>query len=645
MWFCTLFRLIWLYVLHGKIGIRILEQTLYLTDILIHLKGVTMISHEDIGLHLQNFRSWEEKDLNFGPADEYCMIHLCGKNGVGKSSVLEALVFALTGRDSSGGAYPTHFIKKGAERAIVVLRTPTWSLSRSLTEKRNGTLKIRRFEGIPVNITQSELMQSFGVTEELILSALVPGYFMRLPQSKRLKILSESTPKIDRNAIVANLCGKSESWVKRMVGDLSQKITTLTSVSLSRIEKDRELARVEGKIESCMQILEGCGSPPSPKHNLESLDADILSSIRAKDAYDAAIELYRHKVQAREAILAGNQKKERLAKKTLKAIEDLSNKPVVIDSDRSEYIKLESTLKSFPAKPELASVPSSDHCHTCGQAISIAHREKVSATREATTTAYWNAYRAVEEHNQPILRSLREMAAVLDAQHEAFLKMKDEEKHRKTMLSSLEWTLMTTTPDPVPEEPTLPAYPEIVYMPEQVESIKKERDRYLGEKAAYESLLLRRDKTRLDLDNLHSRALELKESISEWEALENAIKNLSHEEVLMKRNLFGISLPGVEVSMEEGFDIFTTEGLPYMCMSEGQRLRVNVELCVKFHSFIASLGFEKSAKFYPVIFIDNADLADWYKTLVLPETIRKVFFAHVDPEQEELKMMTRGTKW
>jgi hypothetical protein len=605
-----------------------------------------MDSNNDIGLHLQNFRSWSERGLNFGPADEYCAIHLRGKNGVGKSSVLEALVFALTGRDSSGAPFPTHFIKKGTERTSVALRTPTWTISRSLTEKKNGTLKIRRFEGVSMNITQAELMQSFGVTEELILSALVPGYFMRLTQSKRLKILSESTPKIDRNAIVANLCGRSESWVKRMLGDLSQKLPTLTSVSLSRIEKDRELAHVEGKIDSCLQFMrETDREPPLPRPDLENLDADVAASIRAKDAYDNALAMYELKVQMRESILAENQKKERLKNRTLKAIENLSGKPRVQEPDWVEYIKLEATLKPFPVKPELVKTPSGDHCHLCGQAISIAHREKLNASREAAIRAYWEAHREIEEYNIPIHKKLAELNSTLTAQKEEFLKSQFEEKNSKAMRASLEWTLMTATLAVVPEEPELPVFPPLTYSPEQLASIKEQQESYFRDKVSYEKDLLKRDKTKLELDNLYNRALDLKESISGWEALENAIKNLSHEEVLMKRNLFGISLPGVEVSMEEGFDIFTTNGLPYMCMSEGQRLRVDVELCVKFHGFISSLGFEKPAKFYPMIFIDNADLADWYKTLVLPDTIRKVFFAHVDSEQEELEMTVRGTKW
>lgn len=609
---------------------------------------MSSVFHNDLVLDVENFRSWDHFSGDFGACDQRHFIDVSGQNGVGKSSILEAFIFALTGRDSSGGPSPTHLIKKGSERMQVTLwmGMGRWGVSRSLTEKKNGSLKICVMAGIWKNVTQTELMTALNLNEEIIIAALVPGFFMRQPQQKRVKLLSEMTPKIDRNQIVAAMCGVSISTVKGALGDLNVKIPTLTSVSLTRIEKDKQLARVETRMESCAKILEECEvKEPLKDPHLEGLEKEISDFIRAKDAYQFALERYDLQVKKREEIEAENLRREIARRKAVETLESLRSRPAPPKPDVAAYHELIKSFVELPPKPDLQEhTIKGDYCYSCGQAVSISHKEKLKAEREKVHSQYLERYNAAQAHNESLEAQINKLREEHQAQERVYQDYLQECRNSELLKASANRTIAANAPLEVPPMPEIPEYPVAPRSEEDLIQARAKHETHLMERGVFDLYQSRSLKAKNDLEYLKEEAKHLSEQITIWEGYERAIKSLPYEEVALKRNLFGINLLGAEISMEEGFDVFSSDGVPYLCMSAGQRLRIDVEICSKFLGFALKLGEGRPMQLCPIIFVDNADLADWYSEINPPDYVKKVFFAHVVPNLDQVTVKVRGVE-
>lgn len=80
-------------------------------------------------LILKNFRNHELLKMKFEDVTE-----ITGKNGVGKTSILEAIVFALYGRDFNGGIDTARYIKTGEQSTTVMLKIAGHEIKRVRTQ-------------------------------------------------------------------------------------------------------------------------------------------------------------------------------------------------------------------------------------------------------------------------------------------------------------------------------------------------------------------------------------------------------------------------------------------------------------------------------------------------------------------------------
>jgi exonuclease SbcC len=151
-------------------------------------------------LSLRDFKSYREADVDFSTLS---LASVVGANGAGKSSILEAIVFALTGGRQLRSL--DAFVRKGAEECRVALTFSIggkrYRLTRTRSTRSSGksTLELCReegglwvAEGTQVKEVEARVASILAVDEELLLLTSVitqedAGAFFRLQPAQRLE--------------------------------------------------------------------------------------------------------------------------------------------------------------------------------------------------------------------------------------------------------------------------------------------------------------------------------------------------------------------------------------------------------------------------------------------------------------------------
>lgn len=123
------------------------------------------------------------------PLDDYTEIF--GENGAGKTTVLDMIAFALTGKDSMGNKI--EFINEGRGMARVTLNLKNdsgigYEVCRTITRSAKGTLS----NTITLNLEKIKAKEFNEIfNEELVLSILNPVYFFNLTPAKARVLLAK----------------------------------------------------------------------------------------------------------------------------------------------------------------------------------------------------------------------------------------------------------------------------------------------------------------------------------------------------------------------------------------------------------------------------------------------------------------------
>jgi DNA repair protein SbcC/Rad50 len=151
-------------------------------------------------LSLRDFKSYHEADVDLSALT---LASVVGQNGAGKSTILEAVVFALTGGRQLRSL--DSFVRKGAEECRVALTFSIGGNRYRLTRTRStrsagkSTLELCReegglwvAEGTQVKETEARVASILAVDEEILLLTSVitqedAGSFFRLQPAQRLE--------------------------------------------------------------------------------------------------------------------------------------------------------------------------------------------------------------------------------------------------------------------------------------------------------------------------------------------------------------------------------------------------------------------------------------------------------------------------
>lgn len=561
---------------------------------------------------------------------------LVGENGSGKSSVLEALVFTLTGRDSSGGQCPTHLITRGEERLKTDLETGNWTITRTLTQKKNSTLSIRFDQGPKININQTRLFEMLmgdaEFSELAYLSAVVPGFFMRQNPHKRFALLSSILPKIDRVKFVADYSGFSEEMVGKMCGNFARGIPSYQNFSSYRIGLQKNRSKLTGRIEEIERHMsEEVVAPEAP------VEIDLLpvaqQYMQEISDYTSAYQTYvKEKNQYDYTVMESQRRgKQRIdIGKNLLELEHLEPIPAPMDDD-GVIAELRSNLIDLPEKPSVMSLPSSDCCPSCGQVVGSLLREQVTGENERKIQKYNTSLEEAKAHNKIIHDTVEEIEKALKDHKDQCNALRAANERKRSMHESLTMQLASLVPITVGPEPMPPIKPS---MPEVLERYgigpyKKDITRlqmiaqdYLKKMSVYEYCFGNKTKGTQHIKEISEEMRVLDEEILRYEKFEHALRILPQEEV--RAQLGELILKNHTMDFTDGFDIRHESGTPYECLSSGEKISLDVALCVKFQEFMTRKpGW---------CFVDDADLIDRYDRISFPEDIQ-VFLALVSNDE------------
>lgn len=575
-----------------------------------------------VSLKLEDVRKKGEVEHVFTTYGPVHRVTLSGKNGVGKSTVLEALTFIYTGRDSSGGANPTHLIARGAESLKVTLTTYCHTLSRTLTANGNGTLKYTR-EGIPTVLTQTELYSRFRWTEGGFMAATIPGYFMRLPVDRQLKLLTSVTPEVDRYAIMADLMGQVPLDAVRELGKLEPEIPHYTKFAFRRLELQKRVAGNQGRIEVYRKALEEDTTKPEYPPEVSTLPA-MEKELAALKTYQEELLSYPQKKAQYDSLVEENTRRQKRAEDITMQLSQISLEPD-FDIDYGQYPLISFIPLVFPPKPLCAEIPDHDNCPSCGQTIGEKHKFKMQEINRRLLEEYEEKVIEIRTYNEIKARESYEQKATLqglldekEARHKA-------NKFKLKMQEELATQLNFCKPMLLGPEPKMPASVVLTFSKDSYERIRKMRDEYLKSLGAHERIMKNRAVAESNIKDLVQENMELNEKIAFYVRYEDALRRLPEVEASLKKDFFTLANFNVDIGSE--VKITSKHGIPYLCLSTGERLRADFEICMRFQMLLRHPpGY---------IFLDNADLADWVSEIVLPSAMQ-LFVATVDPSQDTM---------
>lgn len=225
------------------------------------------------------------------------VVPIVGKNGAGKSSIIDAFVAALGGKRG----LPEEPIRRGAERASIVLRFDALEVERTITASGGGTLTVRGADGMPMRTPQE------------VLDRLVGSYGFD-PMA-----FASATPAEQRKTL-ARVCGV----------DLDAHERARKGVYDERTFVGRQLAQAEAQLAS-MPIV----SAPEKEESLEELLAQIGEAQRGNATVEAA---QRRVVELEGHVTRWGDEIERLEQQLARARESLQEAASALTAARQEAV-------------------------------------------------------------------------------------------------------------------------------------------------------------------------------------------------------------------------------------------------------------------------------------------------------------------
>lgn len=143
-------------------------------------------------LTLVNFKKFEKISLEFDEVNE-----LHGANGVGKTSILEAIIVGYYGFLPDGKSGVDRLIQNGKDSCTIVIEDEDIGLITRVIKLKGQELQV---DGKKISQDNFRTMYKL-VPDEYFLASVNPSYWKDLDYKERRSIISDLTPKVDRNEV------------------------------------------------------------------------------------------------------------------------------------------------------------------------------------------------------------------------------------------------------------------------------------------------------------------------------------------------------------------------------------------------------------------------------------------------------------
>jgi len=223
---------------------------------------------------------------------------ITGRNGSGKSSIGEAIIFALYGRTRTGNASTGDLIHESAESTMVAVEFDT------------GTTLLRedsRFYGTKIQlngeVTDQRTLDSSIPEYKTFISVFMPGYFMAQDESDQRNLLLQYGESIDMAKLFGEYTRKPELLSKYLIdfNNLDKEYKNYRKMDADL--KSSVLSNEQRSQYAAEQI--ASLKKPKAKIDVEKTQAQI-DLIEANQAYDYAIATNSELAKRSAAALKGN---------------------------------------------------------------------------------------------------------------------------------------------------------------------------------------------------------------------------------------------------------------------------------------------------------------------------------------------------
>lgn len=227
-------------------------------------------------LQVKNFKNLPDDVYTFGDTNI-----IRGQNGSGKSSIAEAVVFALYGRTKTGSSSSSDLINNDQETCVVAIEFDT------------GTTLVReesRFYGSKVQlngtvIDQKDLDEHIP-NHKIFMSTFLIGYFFSIDESDQRELILSLTEEIDLKELFLEVTRKPELLENHLINFKQiDKELKLFKTKLKDLQNLKNNGQVE--IDVLTQQMKNT-KRPAKKFDIEELEKELEAN-SLFDQYDKAI--------------------------------------------------------------------------------------------------------------------------------------------------------------------------------------------------------------------------------------------------------------------------------------------------------------------------------------------------------------------
>lgn len=566
-------------------------------------------------IEFNNFRCWSNRKIELSPNTN----SISGKNGAGKTTIREAICFAFCGTDSTGTKNPQHLIMDDRDSVKVTITTDKVEISRSLSRKGNGTIKLVR-AGVPSTLTQTQLETMLG-SSDLFLSSFIPGYFLRLSAQKQTEVLNSVLPKPNRLQMIQELSGVqlTNREVERFRIERRPDVVA-SAVSLDRRQAENQINQLKGEL-GVLQSTKPLDKPVEPP---EVAELALIETLKIEfGEYDRLID---HRLQVElkaKRVTSDNEVKKKRRSEVEALLTEVQN---IIVPDKVDYSSKEEALRkqlpSLVSPPHTTNLPGSDNCPSCGQTVGLKHRDKITKLNQKiqdkydSQTADW-ALKTAEVEAQ-----LEELACDRNTNMEGVRKAIKVNVNINLKRDALEREALRLVIEEVPEIPPVPVQPKGIFNQEGYDKCFSAIELYKSNLSRYNYVSEEIERSEGRVEQIDIELGNLAAACDRYRVLERGLNEVPKEE--MKLQLNSLKMKDVSIKVNKGVHL-TYKGIPYELLSAGNTVKADTKLCLKLNSL--------SKRPLNMVFIDNFDLVDELK---IEEDNIQLFTAHVVAGQDEV---------
>jgi hypothetical protein len=538
---------------------------------------------------------------------------ISGENGVGKSTLFDIVCFAFTGATRLDERLPVELLAPSGDKLQIKITTDKMTIERALTAKKTSTLKICGPDGIMINFTQDQLAQSTA-PKDVFLSAIVAGYFMRIPAQRRLDVLAQLVPKASRADRLESTVGeKIPDAIRPLVENSKRSVATKELFAEMRRNADKAIYTLTGELSSALATVVIPDVKKEPKEPI----AEVTEGISLWGSYRRDFARWKaglddHSKRFPEGWEVPHAEKiaklrNRAAeiKVTIASLEkpDLEFGEEEKNNVTENEINLlrETLVNTSQIGFVFLDVESMERCHTCGQVVGSKHKEQMRNKNQETKEKLDNEHKERIAHNEKVQskitflkQQLQEKISAERKKRGDVMSLTSEYANAQSSINQLESLKGKAVFLAEPTAPNLPSE-------ESLAAIQQEWQDFFASREAHKyALRIQEDKRKIaEIKKVEIEKLQILNKVNK--AFEDACDHLDTD--LFKEQEDALDLGPYKLLMNEGLPtvVSKSSGVPFEWMSSGQQICASMALCQKIQKAVKG----NHADF---VLVDNSDL-------------------------------------